>query len=322
MKPEAARVPVLESRFLEPEGWRWGFFTVPDGAILRYGSLSPANPDAVIVTLPGRSEFIEKYFETAKELQSRNYAVWVLDWRGQGKSGRFLPNRPQRCHVPSFDFYADDLQAFLSDCVKPAAGNTPLIMLAHSMGGHIGLLHLYKFPSVFKAAALCAPMLGLKFQRLPDLLALTIAWIFNLSCSEIYAFGQKDWSKTQRTLAADALTSDPARGVLHDSWMEADPELRLRGVTFGWVYQALASCRRLRRRRLLESVRTPCLIALPERERLVDDSAARRAARILPRAEILDVPGAGHEILMETDSARTAFLDAFTGMVRATLKQG
>ena len=41
-----------------------------------------------VCIFPGRSEFIEKYFEVVGELRRRGFAVAVLDWRGQGGSGR------------------------------------------------------------------------------------------------------------------------------------------------------------------------------------------------------------------------------------------
>jgi len=40
----------------------------------------------------GRGEFIEKYFETIGELRRRGFAVATMDWRGQGRSSRQLPD--------------------------------------------------------------------------------------------------------------------------------------------------------------------------------------------------------------------------------------
>ena len=64
--------PDLEERFLEPEGWRWHSFTRPTqsgGRKIRFGSVFPKDsvPDAVVVCLPGLSEFSEKYYEMSRE---------------------------------------------------------------------------------------------------------------------------------------------------------------------------------------------------------------------------------------------------------------
>ena len=46
-----------------------------------------------MVLLQGRAEFIEKYGETVGDLRARGFAVYALDWRGQGHSGRVLRTR-------------------------------------------------------------------------------------------------------------------------------------------------------------------------------------------------------------------------------------
>ena len=59
----------------------------------------------------GFGEFIEKQFETVRDLAARGIAVWCLDWRGQGGSirPRRLPTRPR---ARKFDRDAEDLAAF------------------------------------------------------------------------------------------------------------------------------------------------------------------------------------------------------------------
>ena len=49
----------------------------------------------------GRAEFIEKYFETVRELRARGFAVATIDWRGQGGSERALAD-PRKGHVGDF----------------------------------------------------------------------------------------------------------------------------------------------------------------------------------------------------------------------------
>ncbi len=136
-------VPALESRFLEPTGWRWDFFTNGQGKKLRYGMVMPpaGKPDALVVVLPGLSEFCEKYFEIARAMLERNLGLFVLDWRGQGKSDRYLDN-PHKRHSEGFDRDVADLHQLTTQQVLPAASGAPLVMLAHSMGGNIGLRYL------------------------------------------------------------------------------------------------------------------------------------------------------------------------------------
>jgi len=67
-------------------GGTYGYFRVPDGTRLRFAIWRPQNGlQGTVVLLGGRGEFIEKYAgELVGELLGRGYAVYALDWRGQG----------------------------------------------------------------------------------------------------------------------------------------------------------------------------------------------------------------------------------------------
>ena len=163
--------PDLEERFLEPEGWRWHSFTRPTqsgGRKIRFGSVFPKDsvPDAVVVCLPGLSEFSEKYYETARTLLDKNIAFWTLDWFGQGGSDRYLKNRQKR-HAVSFDEDVEDLRYFITEyvkhaCVHPDVGRIPMAMLSHSMGETIGLTYHHNSPDMFKCSAVIALFLWLQ----------------------------------------------------------------------------------------------------------------------------------------------------------------
>lgn len=320
----ASLIPALEERFLEPKDWRWHTFKNRSGGRIRFGSVYPESriPNAVVVILPGRTEFIEKYFETARDLTARNLAVWILDWHGQGKSPRFPGLPPERGHGHDFSFYVHDLHEFIQGyvkhaCVHPDVGRIPMVMMAQSMGGNIGLRYLQEHPGVFECAALCSPMLGITaVKAMPAFVADCLSEVLNLFLGKQYAHGQKEWNSEERKHWGAALTSDEKRAVIHDAWMEIDAGLRLGGVTYGWVYHALRSCRKLADEAALKATQTPCLLTLAGRETLVDNDAIRRAAGLMPHASLLEFPEAGHELLMERDEQRNRFLDAFYGLIK------
>jgi len=122
-----------------------------------------------VLLLNGRTEFIEKYLEPVQELQRRGFAVWSLDWRGQGLSSRLLPNLLPG-HAVSFGDHLDDLDLLLDRLVLPglggqAKGGPPLVLLAHSMGGHLGARLLARRPGLFARAILSAPMMDFRRKR-------------------------------------------------------------------------------------------------------------------------------------------------------------
>ena len=147
-------IPDLEERFLQPDGWRSHHFE-SHGKRITYGCVFPADsvPDAVVVCLPGLSEFTEKYYEVARRCLELNLAFWVLDWPGQGRSDRHLENRQKR-HAEDFAIEVERLHDFVSGYIKPSSvhtdkGRIPLVMMAHSMGANIGLRYLAKYPDIF-----------------------------------------------------------------------------------------------------------------------------------------------------------------------------
>ena len=319
-------LPVLEDRFQEPEGWRWHQFT-RNNRTLRFGSAFPKDsiPDAIVVCLPGLSEFGEKYFETARWCLSQNLAFWVLDWHGQGKSTRYLKN-PHKRHAVNFQEDVDDLHYFFMEYVKhasvhPDKGRIPPVMLAHSMGGNIGLRYLQQHPGIFECAAFTAPMFGMKvFEKVPlslHLLATSFARIF---ADKLYAPGGGDWSEnTRNNPSHDYFSSDPARSALHNHWCLSDPELQSGFVTYGWVHRAAMSCAGIRKKSFLESIQTPCLIASAGTEMFVNNNAIRHVGTQLAHSEMLEYADAKHEILMEKDSIRNDFLDHFYKLVKESI---
>src|SRR5690242_11530174 len=136
--------PPLAERFLPPPGFVWGSFIARDGAILRWGHLPVAGARAECVLVGGFGEFIEKQFETVRDLAARGIAVWCLDWRGQG--GSIRPRRmPSRPRARNFERDAEDLAAFAREKL---GGRLPPLLVAHSMGGAIALVCLRRHPNL------------------------------------------------------------------------------------------------------------------------------------------------------------------------------
>src|SRR5690606_827125 len=136
------------------------FFNAKTGHRIHYAAVSPAAPRAAVVILQGLSEFTEKYCELARGMLARGLAVWTFDWAYQGRSSR-LNKHPMRRHSDGFEADIDDLHKLIGDHILPAAQGRKLVMIGHSMGGHIGLRYLARHDGIFSAAAFSAPMLGI-----------------------------------------------------------------------------------------------------------------------------------------------------------------
>ncbi len=313
----------LTDRFLAPAGWRTHSFVNADtGHKIHYGSVYPPNgpPDAVVVCVGGLSEFSEKYYEVAHDMLDRNYAFWFMDWAYQGRSTR-LDKYPQRRHSDGFEKDVMDLAKLVTDYVKPAAvhpdrGRIPLVLLGHSMGGNIGLRLLAKHPKYFDAAAFTAPLFGIYNFNWPlKLLALVLRPLMPL-IGKSYVFGGTDWKPFMRTSdGKDKFSSDALRDAIHNHWSNSDETLQVGNPTFLWVIEALKSSAALKRAGVLESITIPVVIGIAGEDTIVNNNDIHIQSKRLPHAYVVEIPKARHEILMERDEYRDAFLKTFDKMI-------
>jgi lysophospholipase len=318
-------LPNLEPRFLQPEGWRWHQFKNLQGQSLRFGTVSPKNkiPDAVVVCLPGLSEFSEKYYELAHDLLNRNLSMWVMDWQGQGLSQHSF-NNSQKRHSLGFENDVADLHYFIKEYVKhasvhPDVGRIPLVMLAHSMGANIGLRYLIEHRDIFSCAAFSAPLTHLKAAEfLPLSVAVDITSLLKEFMNLSYVFGGGDWKSSERdNPKTNIFSHDPVRAAVHNAWFQTDSRLQVGHITYGWLYEALRSCYTIQNALENNPPDIPCLFALAGKDNLVSNKQTKKIIKMLPETVELDLDEAFHEILMERDDIRNQFLDAFMNLLHS-----
>jgi len=318
------KIPDLEERFLKPKGWRSHHF-ISNGMRITFGSVFPEDsvPDAVVVCLPGLSEFTEKYYEVAHTCLDMNLAFWVLDWPGQGRSDRYIEGSQKR-HAQSYEIEVERLHDFIQGYIKhssvhPDVGRIPMAMLGHSMGANIGLRYLEQYPHTFECAAFSAPMFGVKaLNGIP--FAEDILSLLNMVMPKSYIWGGGDWHKKMRKKKSQTVFShDPIRGKVHDEWCDADPALKIGSPTFGWIYQAAKSCGILRSKNFLSRINTHCFIAIAGKESIVDNYDIAHVVANLQNANMLEFQDSAHEILMESDSVRDKFFSEFHKLIDKTI---
>ncbi|MGF6230011.1 lysophospholipase [Inquilinus ginsengisoli] len=284
---------------------RTDVLTTPDGARLRWAAWpEPEGRRGAVLILNGRSEFIEKYRETAGELIARGFRVFGFDWRGQGLSSR-TPMGDETGHYDSFDPLVRDVALIADQVVRPA-GEGPLILLGHSMGGHLALRLLAAQPDLAAGAILTAPMvmpIAQPYARQAARLLSPMAAV--LGRGRGYAPGEGGYDAQRLLDPRRLLSSDPVRNRIQADWFRDHPDYRVSGITWGWLAAAFRSSAAITRE--APSIRVPVLMLLAGQERLVDNVASRRVAQQMPQCRVSVYPDARHEILMERDDIRSAF---------------
>lgn len=307
-----------QNPFTEPDGFVWGDFKNAQGAKIRYGHVLPkGDVKGTVVIVGGFKEPIEKYHEVTQDMLSRGYAVWLMDWRGQGGSDKYLPGT-QRAHSEGYEEQIDSLHQFITQVI----GNVkePLHLLAHSMGAHIGLRYMKEHPQAFDSAILSAPMMDINTAPLPRAMARLMAkGAVAGKYEDKYIPGGSDWDENKEDVLTTPLTSDPVRYEASKKLFKDSDTLRLGDPTYGWVYHTFKSIDILNDKDFLKAIETPILMEISGNEKVVIRSASERAAKLLPNCKRIDIEGARHEIWMERDSLRSAWLKVVDGFMAERL---
>jgi len=287
-----------------------------DGTQLRYARWGPParGRKGTVCLFGGRSEFIEKYFETVSDLRQRGFAVATMDWRGQGGSSRPLRN-PHKGHVEDFAQFDDDLALFMSEIVLPDCP-PPYFALAHSMGGNILIRAACMRDCWFDRMVLTAPMIrlgpGTPPLGLTDMLA-QLAVFFGLG--DLYVPGGKNDASGLEPFKGNPLTSDKLRYDLNRLILEAAPGLGLGSPTIGWVRAAAASMKTINAFGFPPRVHVPMLMLTAGQDRVVSNRAIEELAMQLRAGSRIVVDGARHELLQEQDRFREQVWSAFDAFI-------
>ena len=285
-----------------------------DGVALRYARWAPNRSPVrgTVVILHGRTEFIEKYFETINDLRRRGFAVATFDSRGQGGSGRLLGNT-RKGHVRDFADHVNDFEMVMQEVVLPDCP-PPYYVLGHSTGAAVALLSAERLRTQIDRMVLTAPLLALVHGS-PKLLSRITGFLMHFGVGEAFAPGAGATLMQTRPFSANLLTSDSVRYQRTLAIVDADPTIGVGGATIGWVNAGMRACMRLSESDFAETVPMPVLVVLGGADNVTSNLAAEAFCRRVKTAAHLRIPGARHEILMEKDQFRDQFWVAFDAFI-------
>jgi len=288
-----------------PEGGQAYWLITRDGLRIRIG-VWPGGDKGTVLMMPGRSEYIEKYGHAATELQARGFSSVALDWRGQGLAERLIPD-PSIGHVGSFHDYQLDVDAAMT-AIRALSLPGPVHLLAHSMGGGIGLRSVME-RSDLQSAVFSAPMWGI-------LLPLPVRLLAHILSAVSAAFGQghrmvpggtgKSPYVMRAKFATNNLTTDPEMFDQMRHQLGTHPDLALGAPSLAWLGLALRECSTLAKDPV---PLLPTLTFLGTQEAIVDPQAIHSRMADWPNGQLEMIPDARHEVMMETRPIRDKVFD-------------
>jgi lysophospholipase len=221
---------------------------------------------------------------------------------------------PSRARPRHFDRDASELASFTKKLPTP---RRPRLLIGHSMGGATALLCLRRYPGLFDAAILSAPMLAIRTGGLPPALVRCITGFARATGLGIcFVPGASRWNPDHTpTPERSRVSNDPERCRLQYAWFSTHTPLRVDAPTWGWLDSALRLVARMAKKEFLGGIDTPVLLASAGIETFLCPEAHRRAARLLPDCTLVEFPDSKHEPFLEQDAIRDRWFAAIDRFV-------
>ncbi len=299
---------MLASRFIPQlvpyvlKNFQRGQFIGADGIKINYYFQNREDVKGVIIVSPGQSESSLKYAELLYDLKDSGYALYIIDHRGQGESGRMLVDTT-RSHVNRFSDYVDDFETFVNTVVQPQLYKKSFI-LAHSMGGTVASGYLVKNPFAVSGVILCAPMMEIDTGLVGALGADILANVLKFAgFSTQLAPKQKPYDPNEK-FEDNRVTSSPVRFKMKKDLYNLYPQLRVGGTSVNWVKESLAYSTGLRQ--TPDIYRVPTILLQATNDTYVKARGENQACAVLSplKCKVVKFEGSKHEILMEKDVIR------------------
>lgn len=301
--PDAA--PFFDDLTDAPKGSCTYWLTAQDATRIRVGLFPAKNARGTLFLFTGRTEYIEKYGNTAADFAKLGYTTFAIDWRGQGLSDRLIDDG-RTGHVINFSDYQLDVDAMQS-AAEELDLPRPWFVLGHSMGGCIALRAAMRNIG-FDGFVFSGPMWGIKMAPYIR----PIAWAVSTSSMWVgQSHRHTPTTSYKSAVLADPfegnkLTNDPEMYAYMQHQMEARPELGLGGPSLRWLNRALVETLELHN---AKSPDVPCLTWLGSDEDIVDERRVHDRMDRWPGGRLEVVENGRHEILMDTPEMRGHMID-------------
>ncbi|MGH6917270.1 MAG: alpha/beta fold hydrolase [Geminicoccaceae bacterium] len=301
------------------ENGREGEFAGEGAVLIAYMAFARGDESIAVVISSGRTESFIKYKELIYDLAQQDFAIYIVDHRGQGRSGRIATD-PQMGHVVAFGDYVADLKRFVDSVVVPATHQRH-VLVGHSMGGAIASLYLEGHPNDFQRAVLSSPMHEPGTGMIPADMACTALdvkkWIGN---EESFAPGKGPYADAEVFTTKNCCTHSRTRYDLMRAAYDTEPRTKLGGPSVGWAVEACTAGQKARDD--AHKIDVPVLLLQAGADLVVTAQGQRDFCTNLNavqpdhcRLEVID--GGYHELFIESDDYRIPALTKIIDFIRA-----
>lgn len=283
-----------------------GYFKSFDGTNIHYEYFLCENSKASVVIVHGLSEFTKKYYESTMYFLNQGYNVFLYDQRCHGLSDR-LTKRIDMIHVKSFKHYAKDLDLYIDNIVLKA-DKKPIYLYSHSMGGAVTATYLTQHENKVEKAVLSAPLFQPEIGNVPLPIAKGGIKMLSILVGPKRKYsGSKEFNPNFEFEKSD---DESYSRFEHNMSMRVNNEnYQTTPMSLDWVNSALGHSLYIRRKRVVDRIKTPVLLITAENDTVVRIQPHYDFAKMCPLCEHVVQKGAKHAMLTSTDEIIAQHVD-------------
>lgn len=258
----------------------------------------PQNPTALVVFFHGFCEFCSKFDELTYYFVKAGFAVLKFDHRGHGFSFREIDDF-SKVWIDNFDNYVSDAHTVIEKCAIPLVKQSkiPLFLFAHSMGGTIAALFLERFPTIFDAVVLNAPMLEISLKPFPFFLGRIFAKFMRIcGYSRSYVVGHRGFDEHVFFLDSEIKGLDSERIKYSFECRKKDKRLQTWGATYAWLDSSLTALKKVLSKKQLQRIVSPILLFQAEADTVVLLGGQNKFIDAVQSATLISCKDGPHEL--------------------------
>jgi len=275
------------------------FYAGLDNKSIHFRQFKRGAKQALII-LPGRTEPTKKYAELVFDLSHLDMDFFLWDPRGQGYSDRLVSD-PQKGYVESYKDYLTDFDLFMKENISNRYDQ--VFILAHSMGGAIGLRYAQLNPGAIDKLVLSSPMLEIKTNGIPEGPTLALMRVLKaIGKKRDYVPGGGPLA-TSVPFSENRVTSSKERYEMARRIEAVEPELLMGSSTNNWLLEAIKMTRKIYRQRQ-KLAGTPLLIFQAAKDEFSKDKRQKNLCLQAARCQFERLENSKHEIFQESNQIR------------------
>jgi len=273
---------------------------------LKFGEKKGSKGSLIFVN--GMGENVVMYLELFYDLHSQGWSpIYTYDHRGQGLSGRILPD-PHVGYVEDWSFYRKDLNTFIQLVLSdPQVDHQNLFLVGNSMGAAIVVDYFQHIPGqqdIFSSVLLAAPFFGLHARGFGFAVpvfphVIRFFCLFRNCLSPIVGPNSR---QLRPEVAQNRITSSRER---YDLFVRS-AKMYSAGYTvpsLDWLIQAFHMNRRVMNQENIFKITLPLLILQAEKDNVVSNLRQKRFCRKIKNCSLKVIEGR-HDHFIEADKIR------------------